>query len=179
MLVVAVLVVLGAALSHATHARALAPPKASRVLVKKSEHVLLLYAPSRDGRETVIARYSVAIGPGGLGPKRKEGDMTTPVGRYHVVSHEASQYRTFLRLDYPTVDDWRRFALAKERGELPANARIGSDIGIHGPPRALDVATRAALKSHDWTAGCIALDDHEIDELARSVTNGTVVDIEP
>lgn len=128
--------------------------------------------------DEVIASYTVAIGPGGSGPKRREGDMTTPVGRYHVVMRQPSQYKTFLRLDYPTAEDHRRFAALKARGDLPANARIGGDIGIHGPPVALDESTKAKLKSTDWTAGCIAVNEDEIVEVARLVRDGTIVDIE-
>jgi murein L,D-transpeptidase YafK len=151
----------------------------SRVLVKKGEHLLELRAREASGDERVVASYKVAIGPGGAGPKRREGDMTTPVGRYHVVSHEASQYKTFLRLDYPTSADYKLFNLAKSRGDLPPSAKIGSDIGIHGPPVSLNEAARAHLKERDWTAGCVAVDDDEITEIARLVRDGTVVDIEP
>lgn len=147
----------------------------SRVLVKKAEHALVLLSPD----DQVLATYQVAIGPGGSGPKRMEGDMTTPVGRYHIVSHEPSQYRTFLRLDYPTAADRRRFASAKERGDLPPSAKIGGDIGIHGPPVSIGESARARLKAHDWTAGCIAVDDDEIVEIARLVRDGTIVDIQP
>jgi murein L,D-transpeptidase YafK len=151
----------------------------SRVLVKKAEHVLELRMREGSGDERVVASYKVAIGPGGAGPKRREGDMTTPVGRYHVVSHEASQYKTFLRLDYPTSADYKRFNLAMRRGDLPPSAKIGSDIGIHGPPVSLSEAARGRLKESDWTAGCVAVDDDEISEIARLVRDGTVVDIEP
>jgi murein L,D-transpeptidase YafK len=77
----------------------------TRVLIQKKEHRMKLLAA--DGME--VASYSVAIGPGGMGPKRKEGDMTTPVGRYHITMHQPSQYKIFLRLDYPTADDFKRF----------------------------------------------------------------------
>ena len=139
---------------------------------------MLLLAAGAKGEEEVVATYKIAIGPGGAGPKRKEGDMTTPVGRYHVVSHEASKYKVFLRLDYPTAADYRRFNLAKEKGELPVSAKIGGDIGIHGPPVSMSESARAGLKAYDWTAGCIAVDDDEITEIARLVRDGTVVDIE-
>ena len=122
--------------------------------------------------------YSVAIGPGGDGPKKREGDMVTPVGRYHVTMHQPSQYKIFLRLDYPNADDWARFNKLKASGSLPKNAHIGGDIGIHGPPVRLPTEVRAKLKDVDWTAGCIALDDAEIEEVSKLVPDGTVVDIE-
>jgi murein L,D-transpeptidase YafK len=150
-----------------------AKPRITRVLVKKDAHTMTLFAG-----ETSIKTYTVAIGPGGSGPKRKEGDMVTPVGRYHITMHQPSQYKIFLRLDYPTADDWSRFNKLKASGALPKEARIGGDIGIHGPPVRLPADVRSKLKSVDWTAGCIALDEDEIEEVSKLVPDGTIVDIE-
>ncbi len=150
----------------------------TRVLIRKADHSLQLLAAGPGGREEIVVSYTVAIGPGGPGPKRQEGDMTTPVGRYHVTMHQPSQYKTFLRLDYPTRADHARFAQLKARGELPASARIGGDIGIHGPPVDSTPSVKATLKSVDWTAGCIALNEDEITAVAQLVPDGTVVDIE-
>jgi murein L,D-transpeptidase YafK len=146
----------------------------TRVLIQKKDHRMKLLA----GDGTEVASYSVAIGPGGMGPKRKEGDMTTPVGRYHITMHQPSQYKIFLRLDYPTADDFKRFNALKAKGDLPASARIGGDIGIHGPPVSVPGPLKGAMKLTDWTAGCIAVDDDEISEVAKLVKDGTVVDIE-
>src|SRR4051812_38893342 len=89
----------------------------TRVVVKKRAHSLqVLAAKGRGGEEAIFAEYKVALGPGGLGPKRQEGDMTTPVGRYHVTTHQPSRFRIFLRLDSPTAADYRRFAALKARG---------------------------------------------------------------
>jgi murein L,D-transpeptidase YafK len=150
----------------------------TRVLIKKHEHSMKLLAIGAERGEEIVASYKVAIGPGGSGPKRREGDMTTPVGRYHITAHQPSQYKVFLRLDYPTTADYQRFAALKARGDLPQSARIGGDIGIHGPPVSLSEDAKASLKEHDWTAGCIAVDADEITEVARLVRDGTVVDIE-
>lgn len=156
-----------------TPALATTSPHVTRVLVKKQAHTLQILSG-----DEVVATYTVAIGPGGPGPKRQEGDLTTPVGRYRVLSRQPSQYKTFLRLDYPTAADHRRFAELKARGVLPPSARIGGDIGIHGPPMSMAPEERAALKATDWTLGCVAVDEHEIVEIARLVRDGTVVDIE-
>jgi murein L,D-transpeptidase YafK len=151
--------------------------RVSRVRIKKKEHVMQLLAGS-SGNEEMVASYKVAIGPGGAGPKRREGDMVTPVGRYHITMHQPSQYKVFLRLDYPNVDDYRRFSSLKQSGELPKEAKIGGDVGIHGPPVSLAAEVKSSLKEHDWTAGCIAVNDDEISEVARLVRDGTPVDIE-
>lgn len=153
-------------------------PRITRVLVKKKEHTLTLMAKGAGGVEEAVATYHVAIGPGGMGPKRQEGDMTTPVGHYKITMQQPSQYRIFLRLDYPNAEDWKRFTELKRRGELPPNATIGGDIGIHGPPVSYPAPESDALNDRDWTAGCIAVDDHEIKEIARRVPVGTPVDIE-
>lgn len=152
--------------------------RVTRVLVKKEEHTMLLLASTGPGgEEEVVASYKVAIGPGGPGPKKREGDMVTPVGRYHVTMRSPSQYKIFLRLDYPNAEDYKRFAALKQSGELPKDARIGGDIGIHGPPVSLREPEKSALKAHDWTAGCIAVNEDEIVEIARLVRDGTPVDI--
>lgn len=151
--------------------------RVSRVLIKKKEHTMQLLSGS-GAREEIVATYKIAIGPGGLGPKKREGDMVTPVGRYHVTMHQPSQYKIFLRLDYPNADDYRRFATLKEIGEISKQAKIGGDIGIHGPPVSLADDLKPSLKEHDWTAGCIAVDEDEIAAVARLVRDGTTVDIE-
>jgi murein L,D-transpeptidase YafK len=167
------LVLVFASLFLAGEAPAAGERRVTRIVINKQEHTLELKA----GEDT-LASYKVALGPGGPGPKLREGDKVTPVGRYHVMMHQPSQYRVFLRLDYPNADDVRRFAALKASGDLPKSAKIGSDIGIHGPPVAMPDADKPGLKAYDWTWGCIALDDAEILEVARRVKDGTPVDIE-
>ena len=169
--VAALLLLLGASLALAQPGRG---AHARRLSLTKSTHTLTLYDDDRP-----VAVFLASLGPGGPGVKRREGDNVTPVGRYHVLSHEASRYRVFLRLDYPNATDRARFAAAKARGELPTEARIGGDIGIHGTPqgRAYD-DQRASLRGVDWTAGCVGLQDDEIDHVAAWLPDGAEVDIE-
>jgi murein L,D-transpeptidase YafK len=145
------------------------PPTVTRVHVDKSARTMQLL----DG-ETVVASYAVAVGKGGAGPKKKEGDMVTPVGRYRVVKHLPSHLRIFLQLDYPNAEDRARFEELKRRGELPRNATIGGDIGIHGEPPEAKPFKKADYQSH----GCVVLEDAEIDQVARLVPDGTTVEIE-
>jgi len=152
------------------HADRLTSPKATRVLVKKSAHELVLYRG-----DVVLKSYRVAIGPGGAGYKRQEGDKVTPVGHFHVTMHQPSQFHLFLRLDYPTADDRARFTRLVASGELPKDARVGGDIGIHGAPP--QPQWKSIHKTVDWTLGCVALDDAEIDEVGALVADGTPVDI--
>lgn len=167
-----------ALLSTVSHVAAAPTPRVTRVHIKKKDHTLTLMTKAKDGTEEVLASYHVAIGPGGLGPKRREGDMTTPVGRYKVTMQQPSQYKVFLRLDYPNAEDWKRFTELKRLGALPDKATIGGDIGIHGPPVSYPAPESDSLNERDWTAGCIAVDDHEITEIAKRVPVGTPVDIE-
>ena len=63
--------------------------------------------------------------------------------------------------------------------QLAASARIGGDIGIHGTPQSHEYDDeRASFRGVDWTAGCIGVQDDEIDQIAAWVRDGTVIDIE-
>ena len=138
----------------------------SEIRIDKSEHTLELLA----GGE-VVRTYRVALGSGGEGPKRFEGDKTTPVGTYRVSGRIPHLFHMFLVVSYPNDADRARYAqLKKVSGVVPAGAGVGNGIGIHG----VDGAEYAGLhKQRDWTFGCIALDDDEIDEVARLVKDGT------
>lgn len=158
------------ALGVSAHAREReAGVRADRIVVKKHEHTITLM-----NGETVLFRTNVAIGPGGDGPKLREGDSVTPVGRYHVVSKGPSRFHVFLGLDYPNADDRARFARLKAERKLPKDARIGGDVGIHGAPP----QWKLGHKLVDWTLGCVAVDDDEIEKIAKATPVGTLVDIE-
>jgi len=152
---------------------AAAPPEppATRIRIRKAAHTLELLRG-----DAVVGTYKVAIGPGGPGFKRREGDQVTPVGRYHVVNRGPSRFTVFLRLDYPNAEDRARFARSKASGELPLEATIGGDIGIHGAPAQKEWKPRH--KEVDWTLGCVAVDDAEILDIAAKVRDGTPVDID-
>jgi murein L,D-transpeptidase YafK len=162
----AVLLVVGLLL--ATPASALGPSgRVTEIHIAKAAHTLELRAG-----ETVVKTYKVALGSGGEGPKRFEGDAVTPVGTYKVSGRIKGLFHEFLVVSYPNEEDRRRFAERKRRGEVPAGRTVGSGIGIHGvgDPRLAGVHKRA-----DWTLGCIALDDDEIDEVSRIVKDGTKI----
>ena len=140
-------------------------PKITEIRIDKSDHTLELLADAQ-----VVKSYKVAIGPGGTGPKRYQGDQRTPVGTYRVQGRIKGLFHQFLTVSYPNDEDRVRYAESKRRGEIPEGRGIGFGIGIHGvgsPELAGD------HKLSDWTLGCIALDDDEIDEVARLVPDGT------
>lgn len=140
-------------------------PRVTEIRIDKSDHTLELVAG-----DEILRTYRVAIGPGGDGPKRYEGDRRTPVGTYRVAGRIKGLFHQFLLVSYPNEEDRRRFAELKRRGEVPPGRGIGHSIGIHG------VGGRQYAGVHketDWTLGCVALDDDEIDEIARLTPDGT------
>jgi murein L,D-transpeptidase YafK len=141
------------------------PALADEIRIDKSDHRLEVVAGT-----AVIRTFKVAIGSGGFGPKRFEGDKTTPVGTYRLTGRFPSVFHKFLGVSYPNTDDQRRFADLKKRGEVPPGRGIGFAIGIHGVG---GKELAGVHKESDWTHGCIALDDAEIDELAKLVRDGT------
>jgi murein L,D-transpeptidase YafK len=140
--------------------------QADRVVVEKSRHRLTLYAGDR-----VLRQYPVAVGSGGLAAKRRQGDHRTPEGHYRIDwRNPNSAFHLALHVSYPSAAD---AAAAQARGEKP-----GGDIMIHGLPNGWG-AVGALHRRLDWTAGCIAVTDEEIEEIWRAVPDGTPVEIKP
>jgi len=143
-----------------------ATPKADKIVVHKAERRLDLL---RGGQ--VIKTYHIALGRHPLGQKIEEGDGRTPEGTYFIDRrNEASDYHLALHISYPDQFDMRRAAAH--------HVSPGGAIMIHGQPSYLTPADRLHLKQ-DWTAGCIALSNADIDELWRLVDDGVPVDIYP
>jgi hypothetical protein len=145
----------------------LAPPaSADSIVVYKRERTLLLF-----NRGVPIRSYFVALGAKPVGDKERAGDHKTPEGLFYVNAHNpASKYHLALRLSYP--DDAHR-ARAAALGADP-----GGDIMIHGLPKEFSDAGKNHLQN-DWTNGCVALSNAEIEELWRAVPDGTPVHIKP
>src|SRR5215469_15256181 len=128
------------------------PEQADSILVLKKDHLLELVANGK-----VIRTYKVALGRGGLAPKQKEGDARTPEGHYIIDSRNSSSaYHKALHVSYPSADDRMR---AAKLGVSPGGA-----IMIHGLPNGIG-RVGAAHRLYDWTLGCIAVTDTEIDEI--------------
>lgn len=139
----------------------------TQIRIDKSDHTLQLVAGN-----DVVKTYKVAIGSGGMGHKKFEGDRTTPVGTYKVAGRFKGLYRQFINVSYPNEEDRRGFAKLKAKGGVPAGRSVGFGIGIHGVgERSLGGVHKLA----DWTHGCIALDDDEIDEVSAMVKDGTTI----
>jgi len=140
--------------------------QADRVVVVKSSHSMTLY---RGGR--VLHQYKVALGRGPKGPKDRQGDHKTPEGQYIVNSKNAhSRFHLALHLSYPNSNDRAR---ANENHVNP-----GGDVEIHGLPSYL--AFVGSLQNLiDWTDGCLAVSNPEIEEIWNLVPVGTKVEILP
>jgi murein L,D-transpeptidase YafK len=135
-----------------------------RIFVDKSEHWMAVY---RQGR--IIREFRVALGRGGLAPKVRQGDGRVPEGTYPIVAHNPnSAYYLSLRIGYPTPD---QLAAARAQGVDP-----GTDIMIHGLPNGRGwIGSRH--RRLNWTEGCIALTDPEMQWLYANVPDGIPIEI--
>ena len=134
------------------------------ILVEKSARKLTVF---RDGAP--LREYRVALGFFPAGDKLREGDGRTPEGHFRINRRNPqSAFHLSLGIDYPQREHIVRAAAG---GYSP-----GGDIFIHGQPNALK--GKATIR-HDWTAGCIALSDAEVEEIWRVTPDGTTVEIRP
>jgi murein L,D-transpeptidase YafK len=139
---------------------------ADKVLIEKNERRLTLISKGK-----VLKTYQIALGGNPNGPKERQGDNKTPEGIYRIDSrNKGSRFHLALHVSYPNEKDKKR---ARELGVSP-----GGDIMIHGIKNGFswvgDLHTEV-----DWTKGCIAVTDEEIEEIDKVVPNGTVVEIRP
>ncbi len=112
--------------------------------------------------------FDVELGINWVGDKKKMGDKATPEGMYKIINKfSRTKYNNALLIDYPNSEDSERFNLEKSKGIIPRTAKIGGGIEIHG----------SGGKGVDWTEGCIALVDSEMDIIYRIVSVGTPVTI--
>jgi murein L,D-transpeptidase YafK len=163
--ILTIAVALSTTLCHATLP---SPPtqKADSIVIHKMDHVMELLAGGK-----AIRTYKVALGRGGLAPKEREGDAKVPEGHYTIDSrNDASHYHKALHISYPNAEDRKR---AAKMGVPPGGA-----IMIHGLPNGMSWM-RAVHRTYDWTLGCVAVTDDEIDEIWKLVPVGTPVDIVP
>jgi len=139
---------------------------ADRILVEKSTRRLMLISQGE-----VLKSYKIALGGNPIGPKERQGDNKTPEGTYVIdARNRDSRFHLSLRISYPNERDKKR---AKELGVSP-----GGDIMIHGIKNGLSWVGDAHA-GVDWTKGCIAVTDEEIEEIDRLAPNGTIVEIRP
>lgn len=154
------------ALFFAAPLRADKPIQADRILVVKSQRSLTLLHQAKQ-----LKSYKVALGGDPVGPKARQGDSKTPEGEYIIDSRNPhSQFHLALHISYPNAAD-------RERARK-LHANPGGDIMIHGLPSQW-AWLGAAHQQSDWTLGCIAVTNAEIEEIWALVPVGTKVEIRP
>ena len=140
-------------------------PTANFVLVDKSDRTLTLYSAG----EPTLTIEGIQFGDAPMGHKQFEGDERTPEGRYTIhTRNPRSAYYLSLRIDYPNAAD-RAFAAAQGRSP-------GGDIFIHGQPNGTPDGMQL---DGDWTDGCIAVANAEMDVLWAAIPDGTPIEIRP
>ncbi len=142
---------------------------ADKVIIKKSTRILYL---SQNGE--IYQKYHVSLGQVPVGAKEVEGDMKTPEGVYLLDwRQESNQYYKSLHVSYPNAKD---IAHAKELG-----INAGGMIMIHGTPPSWSLSPYGDWMNVliDWTHGCIAMTNDDIEEVWEQTKNGTIVVIVP
>lgn len=150
------------------HAAGLPPNKETvdHILVLKSKRTMTLLSGDK-----VLKTYQIALGGTPLGPKERQGDHKTPEGSYIIDSRNAhSQFHLALHVSYPNAEDRAR---AHKSGVDPGGA-----IMIHGLPAGYGWLG-ANHRRVDWTDGCIAVSNEEIEEIWKLVPIGARVEIKP
>ena len=141
-------------------------PKVDKVIVVKSKRVMMLLNNSR-----IIRTYRIALGKQPVGLKVRQGDHKTPEGSYTLVSRNPnSSYHLSIKISYPNEYDAK---YAKKIGVPP-----GGEIMIHGLPQGLGDLGELHRR-WDWTDGCIAVTNSEMDEIWQLVSDGTPIEIMP
>ncbi len=142
----------------------LAFPEVERILVEKAARTMTLYGV--DGSVHLIR--GIQLGDAPVGPKQFEGDEKTPEGHFTIdYGNPDSAYHLSLHIDYPR-DEHRAYAASQGRS-------AGGMIMIHGQPNSLPLGRVPG----DWTDGCIAVSNEEIEALWEAVPNGTPIEIRP
>ena len=140
-----------------------------------------------DGERSLLHLESIAIGRGGTTRDKRQGDNRTPLGRFKVAwFNPNSRYHFFMGLDYPRREhvlrahrrgliderEYRRLSQAMQSARVPPqNTALGGQIGIHGVGAGSEELHRIA----NWTQGCVAVTNAEIEQLRRQVSIGTTV----
>lgn len=139
--------------------------KSYAIVVDKLARECILY---KDGK--VVDKYRVELGVNWMGDKKQQGDKSTPEGFYTIIAKKNNGQTRFykaLLLDYPNDEDRKRFIQNKKKGVLNPEAKIGNLIEIHGH----------GGKGIDWTDGCLALKDADMDAIFKLCPVGTKVTI--
>lgn len=140
--------------------------KADKIVVIKNKRVMMLL---KDGE--IMKIYRVSLGKNPDGHKNQEGDKRTPEGNYFIASrNQHSKYYLALNISYPNELDIQN---AKKNG-----VSAGNNIAIHGLPKDMEELGKFHRRM-DWTDGCIAVTNQEMEEIWNLVADGTRIEIKP
>ncbi len=154
------------ALEKKVFACAIQQGPADKILIEKQARRLMLISKGE-----VLKTYKIALGGTPNGPKERQGDNKTPEGTYFIdARNKDSRYHLSLHVSYPNERDKKR---ARELGVSP-----GGNIMIHGIKNGFSWVGDSHTEV-DWTKGCIAVTDEEIEEIEKAAPNGTIVEIRP
>ena len=154
------------ALEKKVFACAIQKGPADKILIEKQARRLMLISKGE-----VLKTYKIALGGTPNGPKERQGDNKTPEGTYFIdARNKDSRYHLSLHVSYPNERDKKR---ARELGVSP-----GGNIMIHGIKNGFSWVGDSHTEV-DWTKGCIAVTDEEIEEIEKAAPNGTIVEIRP
>ncbi len=158
-----------------------------KILINKKAHTLLLFSDS-----TLVKTYKCSFGRNSGGDKETEGDNKTPVGNFYIALKKAeSRFHRFLGISYPAIEDAERglkqnlitsaeydsiVMAIRNNQQPPQKTKLGGDVGIHGNGN-WDFILRILPWRFDWTRGCIALSNRDVEELFDLVDIGTPVEI--
>jgi murein L,D-transpeptidase YafK len=144
------------------------PAENLRIEVDKSDYVLSILSDS-----IVVKQYPVVFGGNPVDDKLRQGDRCTPEGRFRVIAkYPHRSWNKFIWFDYPNEESWEKHRRAKRKGTIPQSAKIGGEVGIHGVPRGTGAMIDLRI---NWTLGCIALKNKDIDEFYPYIREGTLV----
>jgi murein L,D-transpeptidase YafK len=136
------------------------------ILVEKEKRKMSVYQKGK-----LLKEYKIALGSSPKGHKKKEGDCKTPEGTYFISSkNDKSRFHLSLKVSYPNKTD--------EKNALKNKVSAGGDIMIHGLGSEFGFLGKAHVLN-DWTLGCIALTNQEIEEIFTATSVGTKIEIRP
>ena len=138
------------------------------IQIDKSDYLLMVL-----NKDVILKSYRMVLGSNPKNDKRMEGDRCTPEGTFHIVSkYPHKNWRKFIWIDYPNDESRRKFNKSKSNGEIPKDAEIGGEVGIHGTPENGEYLIDDKV---NWTWGCISLKRNDVDEIYPYINESTEI----
>lgn len=142
------------------------------ILIDKSDYTLTVKT-----NDDIIKVFPIVLGTNPVDDKLMEGDRSTPEGNFKVLDfYPHASWSKFIWIDYPTQTSWIKHITAKNEQQIPQDATIGGEIGIHGVPAGKDDLISQKI---NWTYGCISLTTDNINELYAVIYKDMTIVIIP